>query len=230
MKKQDILPIALFFCVIFTQTSLPSLNSSIEHEFPVAPCPSLCNSFAFRPTSSITESSIVTVPHEVFLQDVSPLDAQNLSALSILESEQNSPIKPTKIIQLNSQRWYISGKRSDISEDWRTDSTVPENGNAQNIELPPSKNELLFQKTYLAAALRGKEVPNSPFRSNNTSFTKTNNQEIFYGDDFLEEQEKHAIVAKDYRRSFCQNVSKKEERSLTNDAFWKRHQDPAFWE
>jgi len=229
MKKQGILPIALFFSIIFTQTSLPSLNSSIEHEFPGAPCPSLCNSFAFRPTSSITESSIVTVPHEIAFQDVSPLDAQNLSALSILESEQNSPVKPTKITPLNSHRWYVSRKPSDISEDWRADSTVEENGNAQKIVLLPSKNERLFRKTYLAAALRGKQASNSPLRSNNTRLTKTNNQKIFYGDDLLEEQDQHDI-AKDCRRSLHQNVSKKEERSSTDDAFWKRHQDPAFWE
>lgn len=233
MKKQGIFGTAFIFSIILIQRSFPSLNSSIEHEYPQAPCPSLSSSFACRPTSCSTESaSIATIPHGVSWHNPSPLDAQNLSTnLSTLD-EEYSPLK-VKITQISDHRWYISCKPSEVSENWREDSFVEENGNAQNVALLPSKNELAFQKSYLAAALRAmhKQSSYSPSLSSNPKLAKGIQKHISYSNDLLEEHDAISTV-KDCRSASSMHItiSKREDRSSSNETFWQKHQDPAFWE
>ena len=115
-----------------------------------------------RTASCVTiahRTSVITNPHEL-----SPLDLNNVSSTE----EQSSPNVMVK--QLLAHRYRVSSRASDLSTDWRKDSLVDENGNAHDITICPSKNERLFEKSYLAAALRGmkhQNTRNSHLASNN---------------------------------------------------------------
>lgn len=166
MKKQSIFILAsLFFATSingsFKNGSFHPLNSSIESEYPKAPCPSPMNNSTSTPSFSgskenlcKTAESITTIPHVVSNSDRSPLD--DLISIEIpAESMIESPIFRTTVKKINNFRYSVRINQSDRSPNWREDSCISPNNNAESIVLCLSKKEL-FEKTYLAAALRGK--------------------------------------------------------------------------
>lgn len=235
MKKQTAFTISFLFATFAMQGSSLNplnpfdLNRLVECEIPRTPYPSLSNSFAeSRPDSCATEAhrktnaSTTTMAHSFSEHNVSPLEAQIAS----------SPEEPSsfraKIIKISAHRYYVTCKPADVSEDWRSDSLVEANGHAADMQPSISKNELLRQKTYLAAALRG--IHKQQKLSQRTTYAKISSKSRIVQDKNLLAEEDTQLPTKDCRTHVdCSSISKREERSCSNNSFWERHQDPAFW-
>lgn len=228
MKNQTALAVVCLFAAISIQGSYNPINTSIEEEIPHAPCPSPENS----PLRSSTQvhrhqaGSTLTNPHTV-----SPLDHHNLSmSLAGMSHTENPCSSITK--KINAHRWQVTSRPCDLSENWRSDSCVDANHHAQSIQLSLSENERAFQKTYLAAALRGMNARQTFIKKRSAHPQQYASTLYIISDDQQDQAEEQDITAsfKDVRSpNKNRTASKREERSLSNDAYWKIFLDNAFW-
>lgn len=232
MRKQKLLILASILTTFTTKGSFQLTNSSIEHEYPKAPCPSpVGNHYSSQRSESCSteahrnenRSTTKTVTH--LLSSHSPLSTTSLFEGSISE---NPLLSNASLSNTPSYRRFVSA--ATCSNNWREESKIAANNNAKSIKLPLSKNETIYQATYLAAALRGKNKKQQPLSfslraahlKRSMKEASSYNQNSTHVENLIEEQA--------FFPELKESISRREELSSSDDTFWPKHKDPAFWD